>query len=112
MPPPCPPSVKAGRTISGRPISSIARSASAIEVTIAERGTRRPAAVIVSRNSSRSSARLDRVVVDADQLDAEALERAVLVERLREVERRLAAERAEQRVGALALDHGRHASRA
>ena len=57
MPPPWPPSVKAGRTISGSPMSSITRSASPIEVTIEERGTRRPAAIIVSRNSSRSSAR-------------------------------------------------------
>src|SRR4029453_18651323 len=54
-----PPSVKAGRTISGRPMSSIVRSASAIDVPIADCGTRRPAETIVSRNSSRSSARLD-----------------------------------------------------
>ena len=47
----------------------------------------------------------DRVVARADQLDAEALQRAVLVERLGEVQRRLAAERRQQRVGALALDH-------
>ena len=46
----------------------------------------------------------DRVVVGADQLDAEALERAVLVQRLGEVQRGLAAERRQQRVGALALD--------
>jgi hypothetical protein len=48
----------------------------------------------------------DRVVVGADELDAEALERAVLVERLGEVQGRLAAERRQQRVRALALDHG------
>jgi hypothetical protein len=46
----------------------------------------------------------DGVVVGADQLDAEALERAVLVQRLGQVERGLAAERGQQRVGALALD--------
>jgi len=40
----------------------------------------------------------------ADQLDAEALERAVLGERDREVQARLAAERREQRLGPLALD--------
>ena len=47
---------------------------------------------------------VDRVVVGADQLDPEPLERAVVVQRLRQVERRLAAERRQQRVGALALD--------
>ena len=47
----------------------------------------------------------DRLVVGADQLDAEALQRAVVVQRLGQVQRGLAAERAEQRVGALALDH-------
>jgi hypothetical protein len=56
-PPPWPPRVKAGRTIAGSPMSSITRSASPIEWTIAERGTRRPAFSIVSRNTSRSSAR-------------------------------------------------------
>ena len=50
---------------------------------------------------------MDRVVVGADQLDAEALEGAVVVQRLGEVERRLAAERRQQRVGALALDDPR-----
>ncbi len=50
----------------------------------------------------------DRVVVGADQLDAEALQGAVVVQRLGEVQRGLPAERAEQRVGALALDHLRH----
>ena len=43
----------------------------------------------------------DRVVVRADQLDAVLLERAVLVQRLGEVQRGLAAERRQQRVGAL-----------
>ncbi len=52
-----PPSVKAGRTINGRPISGIAARASAIVWAIALRGTPRPASVIVSRNRSRSSAR-------------------------------------------------------
>ena len=47
-------------------------------------------------------------MVGADQLDAEALERAVLVQRHRQVERGLAAERRQQRVGALLLDDLRH----
>src|SRR5438034_1227108 len=46
----------------------------------------------------------DRGELGADQLDAEALERAVLGERDREVQARLAAERREQRLRPLALD--------
>ena len=40
----------------------------------------------------------------ADELDAEALQRAVVVQRHRQVEGRLAAQRGQQRVGPLALD--------
>ena len=47
----------------------------------------------------------DRLVVGADQLDPEALERAVVGELAGQVQRRSAAERGQQRVGALALDH-------
>ena len=47
----------------------------------------------------------DRVVVGADQLDAELSQRPVLVQRLRQIQRRLPAKRRQQRVGALALDH-------
>ncbi len=50
----------------------------------------------------------DRLVVRADQLDAEALQRAVVVERLCEVQCRLPAKGAEQGVGTLALDHLGH----
>ena len=57
MPPPRPPSVYAGRTMIGRPMSIIASSASCAVVAIAERGIFRPARCIVMRNSSRSSAR-------------------------------------------------------
>ncbi len=46
----------------------------------------------------------DRLVVGADELDAELGERAVLVQLLGEVQRRLAAERGQQGVGPLALD--------
>ena len=48
---------------------------------------------------------VDRVVVGADQLDPEPLQRPVFVQRLCQVERGLAAERRQQRVGPLALDH-------
>ncbi len=53
IPPPVPPSVNAGRTIAG----TGKLSASATDETITLSGTCRPAAVIVSRKSSRSSAR-------------------------------------------------------
>ncbi len=46
----------------------------------------------------------DRLVVRPDQLDAMLRERAVLVQLLGEVQRRLAAERRQQRVGLLARD--------
>ena len=47
---------------------------------------------------------VDRLDARADQLDAEPVEHAGLVELDREVERGLAAERRQQRVGSLALD--------
>ena len=50
----------------------------------------------------------DRVLVGADQLDAELLQGSVLVQRHRQVERGLAAEGREQGVGALLLDDLRH----
>ena len=48
---------------------------------------------------------LDRARVGADQLHAVPLEHAALGERHRDVERRLAAHRRQQRVRPLALDH-------
>jgi hypothetical protein len=48
---------------------------------------------------------VDRLVVSADQLDAEALENAVVVQRLGQVERGLAAQGREKGVRPLALDH-------
>ncbi len=48
---------------------------------------------------------VDRLVVRADQLDPEALQRAVVMERLGEIERGLPAERRQQHIRALALDH-------
>ena len=109
-PPPWPPRVKAGRTIAGSVIlpSASAASTSPRLPTVIDQGMRRPASFIVRRNSSRSSARRIAVVVGADQLDPEALQRAVLVQRHRQVERGLAAEGRQQRVGALLLDDLRH----
>ena len=58
-PPPCPPSVNAGRTMIGRVSSPDARACSPcwIDSTIFENGTRSPASSIVVRKASRSSAR-------------------------------------------------------
>ena len=109
MPPPRPPSVKAGRTIAGRPMLARARArASSSVVAIALRGIFSPAALHRLAEQVAVLGAGDRVVVGADELDAEALERAVLVQRLGQVQRGLAAERRQQRVGALALDDLRH----
>ena len=100
MPPPRPPSVKAGRTTAGtgQP-SSLSR-----EVTTTLRGTGRPAASIAARNSERSSAVRIAFDIGPDQLDAVLGEHAVLRELDGEVQRGLAAERGEERVGSLARD--------
>ena len=58
MPPPRPPSVNAGRMISGSPNASSAPRASATLVAIVLRAVRSPASRIVRSNCSRSSARL------------------------------------------------------
>ena len=105
IPPPRPPSVKAGRTMQGRPSSGSAARACSSEVAIALARHPQPGALHRLAEQFAVLRAGDRVVVGADQLDAEALQRAVVVERLREVERGLPAERAEQRVRALAFDH-------
>ena len=109
-PPPWPPIVKAGRTIAGSVIlpSASAASTSPRLSTVIDQGIRRPGLVHRLRNSSRSSARRIASLVGADQLDPELLQGAVLVQRHRHVERGLAAERRQQRVGALLLDDLRH----
>ena len=70
----------------------------------ATRGSRSPASLHRRAEVLAVLGAVDRVVVGADQLDPEALQGAVVVQRHRQVERRLAAERRQQRVGALALD--------
>ena len=105
IPPPRPPSVKAGRTTHGRPRSASASLAWSSVVAITLLGMRKP-----GRGHRRAELLAvlgagDGLVVGPDQLHAEALQRAVVVERLCQVERRLAAQRSQQRVRALALDH-------
>ena len=57
MPPPVPPSVKAGRMISGRPMSSSTLRASSMLWTTPLRGTFRPILIIRSLKTWRSSPR-------------------------------------------------------
>jgi hypothetical protein len=76
IPPPWPPSVNAGRTIAGSPISDAARALGALLAIDAARHAQ-------PRLDHRLAEQLavlgaaDRLVAGADQLDAEALERAV-----------------------------------
>ena len=65
---------------------------------------RRPMPVIASLNLCRSSAFSIAFVVGADHLDAVLLQHAVLVQVQRAVERRLAAQRRQERVGPLLGD--------
>jgi len=57
MPPPAPPSVYAGRTTSGKPMSAAACFASSREVAMALSGTRSPMPSMAARKAARSSAR-------------------------------------------------------
>ena len=111
MPPPRPPSVNAGPH--DRRQADLGQRLDRLR----HRGRDRAARHLQARRLHRLAEQVavlgarDRVVVGADQLDAEALERAVLGERLGEVERRLAAERRQQRVGPLLLDDLRDRTR-
>ena len=67
-------------------------------------GTSTPISSIASRNSEPVFAHLDRVDLRADELHAVPRERAVLVQRDRQVQRRLAADGRQQRVGPLGRD--------
>ena len=68
------------------------------------RGTSSPASSIASLNPLRSSARWIASSDGADQPDPQPVEVAGLGERDRDVQRGLAAERRQQRVGPLALE--------
>ena len=71
-------------------------------------GTDRPISVIASLNGSRSSAVRIASMLGADELDAELRrERPASASCIGEVERRLAAHRRQERVGALPLDDRR-----
>ena len=98
--------MNAGRTIAGsliEPSASPASTSATLETIVDQRNPQAGALHRVAEGLAVLGA-VDRVVVGADQLDAVALERAVVVKGLREVERGLAAQRRQQRVGQLALD--------
>ncbi len=97
-PPPRPPSVNAGRTTAGSGQSSSWSS----EVTTTLSGTGSPAACHRRAEERAVLGGADRVEVGADQLDAVLGEDAALGQLDGEVERRLAAERGEERVRPLA----------
>ena len=96
-----PPSVNAGRTIagSGTPCSLVDRDDDA---ALGDRQARR-----LHRGPERQPVLgpADRLDARAEQLDAVPLEHAGLVQLDRDVERGLTAERGQQRVRPLALDH-------
>ena len=103
-PPPSPPSVKPGRRITGRPSSAAAARPAAMSPTTRLAGTARPAAAIVRRKASRSSAR--RIASASAPISSTPYRSRTACRRElhREVQGGLAAERGQQRVGALEGD--------
>ncbi|KAG8051594.1 hypothetical protein GUJ93_ZPchr0001g29650 [Zizania palustris] len=101
MPPPVPPSVKAGQTINGNsPISSAMARHSSSVVPMPDGGVLRPILSMACLNSCRSSA----ARMAGREAHAEAVQRARVGERDGEVERGLATHGREQRVGSLGRD--------
>ena len=99
-PPPCPPSVNAGRTTAGRGRSR--RSSG--EVTIRDAGTQQPAARHGRLELLAILRPPDDVDRSADELDAEVVENPSFGEPDSQVERGLPAEGRQQRIRALALE--------
>ncbi len=104
MPPPVPPSVNDGRMIAGRPTCSSASAASSRVWASLERGVSRP--IVVHRLAEELAilGLVDGVGFGADQFDAVSLQNALLVQRERRVERRLAAHRRKNRIRPLLGD--------
>ena len=101
MPEPRPPMVNDGRMTTGRPRSATVARTSSIDVHTARRGTSAPIAAHDVLEHLPVLAALDGVDVRADQLDAVLLQHPALVQRDGGVERRLAAQRRQDRVRAL-----------
>ena len=81
-------------------------SSCASEVTILDAGTSEPAGADGIAEELAVLRAADDVHLGADELDPEVVEDARLGERDREVQRSLPAQRRQQRVRALALEHG------
>ena len=113
MPPPVPPSVKRGRRITREAdlLDGIAARLLDASATMPERGHASPMRAIACLEQLAVLGLLDRVDGRAEQLDAVLLEHAAPSQRHREVERGLAAERRQDRVGLLALEDRRRAPR-
>ena len=105
---PVPPRVKLGRTTQGRPISCSTRRPSSRLVTVSPRQHSRPIRSMAALNWSRSSALAITCGVGADHLDAVLLQHAVPDQVHGQVQPGLAAERRQQGVGPLGLDHLGH----
>ncbi len=104
MPPPTPPMVKDGRMIEGKPGSLHDRQRFGQRLRHA--ALRHDDANLFHRVAEQQAifGHLDGGDRRADQLDVVLLEHAELVELHRQVQRRLPADRRQQRIGALALD--------
>jgi hypothetical protein len=96
--------VKLGRITTGRPRSATVSRTSSIEWQTADSRHLSPGPPDDLLEQLPVLAAADRVDVRADQLDAVLVQHAGLVQRDGRVERGLAAERGEQRVGTLAGD--------
>ena len=101
MPPPCPPSVNAGRRISGKLSASGSSSGDGDHDRL---GDAQPDAPHRLAEEPAVLGPADGLVARPDQLDAELLEDALLGQAARQVERRAAAERRQERVGPLPLE--------
>ena len=102
VPPPWPPSVNAGRRITGRDRPSGTSSGDGHDRRLGHAQPRREHGVAEALAVLGAPDDVDR---RADQLDAEVVEDALLGELDGEVESGLAAHRRQQRVGPLALEH-------
>ena len=105
-PPPWPPSVNAGRRITGSERSSGHVAGRGDDRRL---GNAQPGRAHGLAEALAVLCALDDVDRSADQLDAELFEDALLGQRDGEVESGLAAHRRQQRVGPLALEHACHA---
>ena len=106
MPPPTPPSVNDGRMIAGKPTSSTMHER--LLERAGDAALRHLDADLAHRVAEQQAVlgHLDRVDLRANQLDVVLLEDAALVQRDRQVERRLSADGRQHGIGLLLDDDG------